>query len=284
MSDSCTVAALRHRRSLLSSTLLSTPQALQRLQRAKSTQPRNDKVQKALKLAQDQHRRNQENAYRLGAGITAFKLQDPDPHAVDGGRVLGIRIEVFDTTARSFLTPYYVFLNKPDGDEGGMRIHKHTLPAHVGLKNFVHRYLPLLGRRGERPPKQDLLRLVSAVRKELVNWQKRTSAIAKLREEACLEHVGDNDDTSLAVASHGISSIEQTDSSAREIEISWLDASFGKILLAKDGAIEQVSVRSTSNQGLNGVGRRLRDREAKITGGDRRVEGVVERLLGLEAR
>ena len=37
---------------------------------------------------------DQESLYRLAAGATMFEVKDPDPHAVDGGRVLGIRIEV----------------------------------------------------------------------------------------------------------------------------------------------------------------------------------------------
>jgi hypothetical protein len=36
----------------------------------------------------------QQSLYRLGAGATLFEARDPDPNAVDGGRVLGIRFDV----------------------------------------------------------------------------------------------------------------------------------------------------------------------------------------------
>lgn len=42
----------------------------------------------------EQKRHDQQCLYRMGAGATMFEVKDPDPHAVDGGRVLGVRIEV----------------------------------------------------------------------------------------------------------------------------------------------------------------------------------------------
>lgn len=41
-----------------------------------------------------QARHEQRCLYRLGAGATMFEVDDPDPNAVDNGRVLGVRIEV----------------------------------------------------------------------------------------------------------------------------------------------------------------------------------------------
>lgn len=43
---------------------------------------------------QQQMRHDQQCLYRMGAGATMFEVEDPDPYAVDGGRVLGVRIEV----------------------------------------------------------------------------------------------------------------------------------------------------------------------------------------------
>ncbi len=49
----------------------------------------------AFDRASAQAKHSEQCLYRLGAGATMFEVQDPDPHAVAGGRVLGVRIEVF---------------------------------------------------------------------------------------------------------------------------------------------------------------------------------------------
>jgi hypothetical protein len=45
--------------------------------------------------SREQARHAQECLYRMGAGVTMFEVRDPDPYAVDKGRVFGVRIEVF---------------------------------------------------------------------------------------------------------------------------------------------------------------------------------------------
>lgn len=54
---------------------------------------------------------NQECTYRACASITTFRIRDPDPHAVDQGNVLGIRIDV--GSSGKFIRPYYIMLNRP---------------------------------------------------------------------------------------------------------------------------------------------------------------------------
>jgi central kinetochore subunit Mal2/MCM21 len=50
----------------------------------------------AIELVEKQARQNEESVYRLGAGATALRVQDPDPHAADEGNILGVRIEIFE--------------------------------------------------------------------------------------------------------------------------------------------------------------------------------------------
>jgi central kinetochore subunit Mal2/MCM21 len=192
--------------------------------------------------------------------------------------VLGIRIEVFDARARTFLAPYHVFLNRPEGERGGWRVHRHTVPACVGLRGLVERHLPAGNGRddeGGEQRKQDLGRFARAVRRELVGRQKRFEAVAKLREDAGLDKQG-------AGGVGELRAIRETDVSAREIGIEWKDGTFGEVRLRKDGTIEKASVRKTSSQTANGNSRRKGNLETKIMAGDGRVEGIVQRLLGVD--
>ncbi len=50
---------------------------------------------RARTLAAQQAKHNALQLHRMCAGVTTFRVRDPDPAAVDGGRVFGVRIEVF---------------------------------------------------------------------------------------------------------------------------------------------------------------------------------------------
>ena len=60
---------------------------------------------KALMTAVERSRENfvhrQQCLYRMGAGATMFEVKDPDPYAVDQGRILGVRMEVFVSGERN---------------------------------------------------------------------------------------------------------------------------------------------------------------------------------------
>ncbi|KAK7757666.1 hypothetical protein SLS62_000043 [Diatrype stigma] len=102
-----------------------------------------------------QQAHKQQCLYRACASVTTFRVRDPDPAAVDGGRVLGLRFEVM-ARAR-FARPYFVLLNRPwtttttsaarnrnNSDQSGdyLRVHRHTVPACVPLAGLAARYLP----------------------------------------------------------------------------------------------------------------------------------------------
>ena len=49
----------------------------------------------AVERSQENFVHRQQCLYRMGAGATMFEVKDPDPYAVDQGRILGVRMEVF---------------------------------------------------------------------------------------------------------------------------------------------------------------------------------------------
>lgn len=159
-----------------------------------------------------------------------------------------------------------------------MKVHKHTLPPHVGLKNFVHRYLPIPDST-QASPKQDLMRFARAIRKELVSHQKRLGVVSQLAQQAGLGSEKENAAAITKKGKAGIAKIKEADSSAMSMEISWADGAVGRVQLAKDGSIERVSVRTAAGKRTIGVGTRLKDRETKILGCDARMEGIMDRLL-----
>jgi central kinetochore subunit Mal2/MCM21 len=195
-------------------------------------------------------------------------VRDPDPHAIDGGEVLGLRFDVFSILECGFVRPYYVLLNAIEPTPGGekkLRVHKHTIPVFVPLKELEARYLPVSD--GE----QDLVRLAREVRRGLVSFHKRRDAVERVK----VETENTDDDT-------GISEIREVDPSAREFEIGFKDKSVAKVRIDIDGAIVNAVVRTTPTGGSgergNSAGRRKRDLERVIVGGNGRIESLTQRL------
>ncbi|KAH8907744.1 hypothetical protein BR93DRAFT_563745 [Coniochaeta sp. PMI_546] len=145
----------------------------------------------------------QESLWRIGAGVTAFRVEDPDPRAVDGGSVLGIRFEIM--RSGRFLQPYVVLLNRPYGTEDNseaeenvlktyLRVHRHTIPNCIPIGGLAARYLPpptvidatsdedvLVKRRT-----QNLSLFVKELRQRLVAYHNRLGAVADMRKAAGL--------------------------------------------------------------------------------------------------
>lgn len=271
------IESLEHRRSILSSTLLSSQNTLERIRRdnAKSNSTTSP-ASTALTVAEKQQKHNLENLHRTCAGVTAFRVKDPDPYAVDNGKILGVCIEV--SVKGKFAAPYYLLLNRAFPENGDLRIHKHTIPPCIPLQALVARYLPQRSPSSEngsmqqsRP--QDLHRLVRTLRQELVSHQLRLDAVVKLRRDAGLP--GDFGASSIRRrrGKAGIADIKAIDVAAREIEIRWVDASTARILLSKKGVVEKVVARSSDGS------TRMKAIERAVKNGDGRVEGVLERLV-----
>lgn len=221
-----------------------------------------------MAIVEKQQRHNLENLHRTCAGVTAFRVKDPDPYAVDNGRILGVRIEV--SVKGRFAVPYFLLLNRPSSESETLRIHKHTIPPCIPLRSFAMKYLP------QQDQLQDLHRLVRELRQELVSHHLRLDMVTKLRKDAGLPEDVESVSMKRKRGKAGIVCIRALDVSAKEIEISWEDSSTARVLLSKRGIVEKVVARNSDGTG------RARAIERAIMAGDHRVDGIVERLTKLQ--
>ncbi|KIW07973.1 uncharacterized protein PV09_01872 [Verruconis gallopava] len=263
------IEALRHRRSLLSHTLLSSRRLKSQIAHSS---PNADVPRTAIEFVKEQIA-NQENTtvtnlHRAFAGITAFRVQDPDPNAIDGGKILGIRIEIFSARDRAFITPYYVLLNQPESDAGLLKIHKHTIPVCIPLQSLVKKYLPYKVSEDnslKAGPPQDLPKFVRSLRKELVAHHKRIEAYKHLKEE--LEN------------RRGVSSVKMLDSTAKEIEILFTNNILARIRVELNGRIERVAVGPSPDAGTEEHSAKVyREIKRTIESGDGRIDSLSTRL------
>lgn len=271
------IESLERRRSVLSSTLLSSQNTLARIQRASAnSDSASSPAATALTVAEKQQKHNLENLHRTCAGVTAFRVKDPDPYAVGNGKILGVRIEV--SVKGRFAAPYYLLLNRPSPESENLRIHKHTIPPCIPLQPLAAKYLPQnpapeddgSARQGRS---QDLHRLVRELRQQLVSHHLRLDVVAKLRRDAGLPEDVEDGSGKKKRGKAGIAGVRALDVDAREIEISWTDSTTARILLSKRGNVERVVTRSAEGNA------RKRAVERAIVAGDGRVEGVIERLI-----
>ncbi|KAH9905288.1 cenp-O kinetochore centromere component [Xylariomycetidae sp. FL2044] len=193
--------------------------------RRSSTRSRkSERENEKLRARAERHAAHRQQClYRTCAPVTSFRVRDPDPRAVDGGRVLGLRFEVM-ARAR-FVRPYFVLLNRPYPDSPRhLRVHRHTVPPCIPLSGLAARHLPpprrpagagdAEGRQGagrgggdygddghdgnddedhddgDDQHRQDLARFARALRRELVRYHNRTSVITDLRKAAGLDSAG----------------------------------------------------------------------------------------------
>lgn len=228
-------------------------------------------------------------------------MQDPDPQAVDAGRVLGLRIEVM-AKAR-FVRPYFVMLNRPWGAHARsfLRVHRHTVPACVPLSGLAARYLPppLTKRtaaeenagadadddgegegegeedsrrrrtaKGKQQHKQDLPRFARALRRELVRYHNRVAVIGDLRKAAGLEGKRRK---SKEVMDPPIVDVSAADAEAKQIRIEWGDGKSGRLVMSDDGEILKMVVQKGTMGGGQG-----QDRETvrQFLGGAVRIEEI----------
>ncbi|EMR68707.1 putative cenp-o kinetochore centromere component protein [Eutypa lata UCREL1] len=248
--------------------------------------------------AAEQEAHKQQCLYRTCASITTFRVQDPDPQAVDAGRVLGLRIEVM-AKAR-FVRPYFVMLNRPWGAHARsfLRVHRHTVPACVPLSGLAARYLPppLIKRtaaeedadadadddgeeeddsrrrraaaKGKQQQKQDLPRFARALRRELVRYHNRVAVIGDLRKAAGLEGKRRK---SKEVMDPPIVDVSAADAEAKQIRIEWGDGKSGRLVMSDDGEILKMVVQKGAMGGGQG-----QDRETvrQFLGGAVRIEEI----------
>lgn len=254
----------------------------------------------SVALSADKH--SQTNHHRIAFSATSFPFKDPSPHS-DSPNLLGIRIDVCARDGK-FNKPYYFLLKREGGDARRLRIHRHTIPAFIPLKEMEEKYLPVLkgdtdadgGNEGEagegalkpwKRRKQNLPRLVRELRRELVAWHLRMDAVQWLREELGLprEPEGDQGDevgTSVnreeplrldvppASERLGVVSLAATSRETRYVRLVWSDGRVGRIKLSNRGQVERAIVIGEDG--------REKSKESVLVGGDARIESLALRL------
>jgi central kinetochore subunit Mal2/MCM21 len=240
---------------------------------------------------------------RATGGVTAFHVRDPDPYAVDGGRVLGVRFDVFSGRKRGFVPPFFVFLvrvreddededhedHEENGDDGRarlesehlLRVHKHTIPSVVPLAALARRYLPLATAEEDedvdeqnatdelkkRPVKQDLGMFVRAVRKELVGLVRRKDSLEALEKDCTTRSRGSRLATRFAII----------DGLGRDVEMELRKGEIVRIRIDLGGeTVEKVIVRGRGSE--KGLGQRRRDVERAVLRSGGRLDGITDRI------
>lgn len=252
------IATLKAHRANLSSVLLSQPHLATRLG--------NDATVK--RIIDQQSKRNLENTYRACAGVTAYKVKDPDSCAANNGDILGISIEV--PVNGSFVDTYHVlFTLSTYEDSKRLRIHKHTIPSCIPLQQLANKWLPQGATDTDRPKgtEQNLVKFGRALRRELVSWHMRLQSVQDLRKEAKLPDAQAEDVVGGDVVSGGrvlnafvsddssdaeeddvdgpvrIIDIE-TDASVRQVTVAWSDGRTAILVVTKDGRVEKAICRA----------------------------------------
>ena len=259
ISNSHLVTALLHRRKTLASHLLCTPSMTSSLLPRDSPPPATSASAPAAapstpslqSLISSATRAHVQNAHRLLAAATLFEARDPDPAAVDGGRVLGVRVEAYERAGRKFGAPGYVFLNRveeasggddesqADGEEqsrwGGAawRVHRHTFPPCIPVARLAERWLPQPRRKtgdgesgGEGGRRQDLGRFVRELRRDVAAYQRRKEAVERLGKEF----------------SGQVAKADAMDAEIRDVRIVWKDGRSGRVMVGDGGSVEKAVV------------------------------------------
>lgn len=251
------IAILQAHRANLSSVLLSQPHLAARLA--------NDAT--AKRIIDQQWKRNLQNTHRACAGVTAYRVKDPDPYAVHNGDMLGISIEV--PVNGRFVDTYHVLstVSKHD-DSSRLQIHKHTIPSCIPLQQLANRWLPQGTKDGQgaKDTEQDLVKFGRALRRELVSWHMRLQTVQDLRREAKLpdadaEHdeadftsggrvlnAFVSDDSSDADEDDGSDTVRildiEADAAVRQVTLTWSHGRTAVLVVTKDGRVEKAICRA----------------------------------------
>ncbi|KAF2856536.1 hypothetical protein T440DRAFT_383516 [Plenodomus tracheiphilus IPT5] len=264
------LATLHAHRANLSSILLSQPHLSTHLQLATNNKhSTKSSTSTAHDLITQQATRNTTNIYRACAGVTAYKVQDPDPNAINGGAILGISIDV--SLGGKFIETYHVLLNYREHEgKKVLRVHKHTIPPCIPLQQLANKWLPVGGRRkdGEvaEDTEQDLVRFGRALRREVVGWHLRVDALGALKKEAGVEQEEERRDGEVEESGRVLnafvsddeasSDVEEeeegrpvkivdveADASVRQITVRWSDRRTAVMNITKDGRVDKAVCR-----------------------------------------
>ncbi|KAF9889882.1 hypothetical protein FE257_006972 [Aspergillus nanangensis] len=303
---------LHHRRRILSSSLLASDKLQTRLKAHQSATKNTPTSLSITSLASDispladsAGKHSELNHHRVAFSATTFPFTDPSP-TTENPHLLGVRIDVCTRSGR-YTKPYYILLKRARTGDGGdgeqnkhFQIHRHTIPAFIAMDRLERRFLPVPSSATEaeteeqrlkpwktRARKQDLWGLVRELRRELVAWHLRKDAVGFLREKLGVVRrgAGDYDDegvwvrdvladdmveTRLERNELGIIALSATTLEATYVRVEWEDGRVGRFKISNSGIVERAVI----------LGDQGRDKaiEGILTGGDGRVETVLDRL------
>ncbi|KAI6247248.1 hypothetical protein HI914_04144 [Erysiphe necator] len=241
---------LKSQRFHRASTVLSAETTLSQLsfiRKQKETPDATVNIESLLSTAKAQYSHNQTNLYRICATITPFRIQDPDPNAVNNGHILGLRFDVSNNG--KFIRPYYIMLNKLwNGEKNMLSVHRHTLPPAIPLSTLVEKYLvnhrgPLALASGSkvRTGKQSLLIFSRALRRSIVAYHNRLSLIKNFRIDFGLDV---DDDSAMIYDEEIILDLSALDSEMKNLRLEWIDGRVGRIVINEDGEIKKCIIIS----------------------------------------
>lgn len=171
---------------------------------------------------------------RATTGMTAFRVKDPDPNAINDGNILGIRLDVLSILKREYTTPYFLFFQQIS--TGRLKLHQHTIPAFLPLRPLLRRYsLADSVDDNDGHKDQNLVAFVRAVRKQLVEMVRRTDAIETLKSKALLLP---------EAGQYRIKKVNATDPSAQELGLQLHNGAIVRIRLSHSPTVAKCSVRS----------------------------------------
>ncbi|KAL1887513.1 hypothetical protein Sste5346_010174 [Sporothrix stenoceras] len=241
---------------------------------------------KLLKLCDAHDSHKQQSLYRAGASVTAFRVRDPDPNAVDGGRVLGLRFDVM--MGAQFLRPYYVLLNRdterlrPGGRsqtaaEAPLRVHRHTVPPSVPLGGLATRYLGATQYAPSGPKSPDLYGFARATRRALVRYHNRLAVIGDLRksvQQKATKAAAEAASSGMEIdAITFLADVSGADAEAKQIRFDWADGRTGRLVLDDDGDIQKMVV-------IGATGAHDRAAVRDLLGDEKTAMGLVQRMSG----
>lgn len=244
------LTTLHAHRANLSSILLSQPHLSSHLQLpsppAKTKTPTPTPSSTARDIISQQATRNTTNIYRACAGVTAYKVQDPDPHAINGGAILGISIDV--SLGGKFIETYHVLLNYREHEgKKVLRVHKHTIPTCIPLQQLANKFLPIGGggKDGDvvEQMEQDLVKFGRALRRELVGWHLRMDALEVLRNEIDVEQGKKRKDESVEETGRVLNAFMSDDEASSDIEEEEVSGPLKIVDIEADAAVRQITVR-----------------------------------------
>ncbi|KAL1796991.1 hypothetical protein ACET3X_005531 [Alternaria dauci] len=234
------IATLKAHRANLSSVLLSQPHLAARLH---SSSTHNKSADEANPIIAQQSKRNLENTYRACAGVTAYKVKDPDPHALNHGNILGVSIDV--SIRGKFVETYHVLLSFRQKDEKTiLKINKHTIPPCIPMQQLSNKWLPTGGKDEENDPEQDLVQFGRVLRKELVSWHLRANALEEIQKEAGLaKPQPDSETEGFASTGRILNAFVSDDEASSDVEEADDGADSARILdIEADAAVRQITV------------------------------------------